>query len=157
VPKLLPSEVYRAICPVDLAPVLSILGKLPFFAANISGGKYACDVVLQSQFPPELKTLLASLPLGGTTARAMLRRLGPRQSIPTHIDQWMPAESDWRRFQVPVTSHPDILMRWPDDNVAVHLAPGTLYEVRFDRPHEVIHAADSERIHLQVDQVDATI
>lgn len=156
-PALAPSEVYRVIGPVDLAPVLPILDCLPFFAANVANGKYPCDVVMESQFPPALKSLLGALGLGGQTARAILRRLAPRQSIPPHVDKWMPAERDWRRFQVPLTSHPDIIMRWPDDGAALYLAPGFLYEVRFDRLHEVVNGADVARIHLQVDQVDATI
>jgi hypothetical protein len=156
-PALAQSEVYRVIGPVDLAPVLPILGALPFFAANQGNGKYACDVVMQSQFPPALKSLLGGLELGGHTARAILRRLAPRQSIPPHVDAWMPAEADWRRFQVPLTSHPDIIMRWPNNGAALYLAPGFLYEVRFDRVHEVVNGADVARIHLQIDQVDATI
>lgn len=156
-----PEEVCRALCPVDIGPVLSILDQLPFFTANIGGGdnprRYSCDVVLKSQFPPTLKEFVANLPLGGEIARVLLRRLAPRQSIPPHIDAWMPQEADWRRFQLPIVTHPDIIMRWPDDGVSVHLEAGTLYEVRFDRVHEVIHGADIARIHLQLDVVDATI
>lgn len=155
--RLGPEECYRAIKAVDIAPVLPILAGLPWFRANTSGAKYPCDVVLRSQFPPELRALLLGLDLGGETARALLRRLGPRQSIPVHVDAWMPRETDWRRFQVPLTSDPAIIMSWPDDGVSVHLEPGWLYEVRHDRLHQVDHGADCERIHLQVDQVDATI
>mgnify|MGYP001577012541 FL=1 len=54
-------------------------------------------------------------------------------------------------------SHPDIVMRWPDDEVEVHLAPGYLYEVRYDRLHEVVNTTASARIHLQIDQIGATI
>jgi len=159
--RLGPNEVYRAICEVDLGPILPLLPYLPFFTANPGGGdnprRYSCDVVLQSQFPSELKQFVADLPLGGRTARVLLRRLGFRQSIPPHVDAWMPGEANWRRFQLPITTHPMIEMRWPDDGVSVHLLPGTLYEVRFDRTHEVVHPVDCERVHLQIDQVDATI
>jgi len=151
-------DVCRQIKPVEIGPVLPLLDRLGFIGVGHSDPrKYRCDVLLRAHFPPELEQLLASLELGGETARAVLRKLHPRQSIPQHVDAWMPAEAAWRRFQVPLTSHPDIVMRWPDDGVTMHLAPGFLYEVRFDRPHEVIHNADVERIHLQVDQVDATI
>ena len=154
------SECFRCVKPVDIGPVLTILDRLQFVHVNQGGtdtSRYACDVVLQDKFPAEIKGLINSLALGGYPARAMLRRLDPRQSIPPHVDAWMPAESDWRRFQLPLTSHPSILMRWPDDGVEAHLQPGFLYEVRFDRTHEVIHNADCHRIHLQIDQVDATI
>jgi hypothetical protein len=114
-------------------------------------------VVLMAHFPPEVHALIGALDLGGHLARAVIRKLTPRQSIPPHVDAWMPQEANWRRFQVPLVSHPDIRMRWPDDGVDVYLEPGYLYEVRFDRMHEVVHGADVERIHLQVDQVDATI
>ena len=152
------SECFRCIKLVNIAPVLAILDRLPFFTANQSNvAKYQCDVVVRSQFTPELHAIIASLGLGGMQARVILRRLGARQSIPPHIDEWMPEQSKWRRFQVPLVSHPEIKMRWPNDGVEVHLAPGFLYEVRFDRLHEVVNPADVERIHLQVDQIDATI
>lgn len=48
-------------------------------------------------------------------------------------------------------------MRWPDDGVEEYLEPGFLYEVRIDRTHEVVNEADVPRVHLQVDQVNATI
>jgi hypothetical protein len=148
---------YRLVKPIDIAPVLSIVDRLQFVSVNQGGAKYKCDVVLRDQLPKELKDLIASLELGGTQARAILRRLAPFQSIPPHVDDWMPQEADWHRFQVPLTSHPSILMRWPDDGVEAHLAPGFLYEVNFQRKHEVVHPADCYRIHLQIDQVDATI
>ena len=157
-PRLSESEVYRKIKPVDLAPVLAIVDRLPFVSVNQGrADKYPCDVVLKVQFPPELVALMYGLDLGGYLARAVVRRLAPRQSIPPHTDQWMPGETDWRRFQVPIVTHPDIIMRWPEDDVSVHLEPGWLYEVRYNRTHEVIHGADYHRLHLQIDQVDATI
>ena len=149
---------YRAIKRVELGPVLAVLDRLQFISVNQGNqAKYPCDVVLPDTFPPEINALIDGLELGGERARAILRKLGPRQSIPPHVDAWMPKEVDWRRFQVPITSHPDIKMRWPEDGVEAHLEPGWLYEVRYDRTHEVVHGADCERIHLQVDQVNATI
>ena len=143
--------------PVDIAPVLNDLDRLQFVHVNQAGGKYPCDVVLSASFTPAIREFVESLGLGGRTARAMLRRLGPYQSIPPHVDDWMPKEFSWTRFQVPITSHPDIVMRWPDDQVSVHLEPGFLYQVRFDRTHQVDHNVDCSRIHLQIDQIDSTI
>lgn len=151
-------ECWRAIKPVDIGPVLATLDRLTFIGVGGSSpDKYRCDVALPAHFPPELRALVAGLGLGGELARAVLRKLRPRQSIPPHVDRWMPQQANWRRFQLPLTSHPAIRMCWPDDGIEVHLEPGTLYEVRFDRLHEVVHGADCERIHLQVDQLNATI
>jgi hypothetical protein len=151
-------ECFRVIKQLDLGSVLSVMDRLPFIAVGGSSAeKYKCDVVLAAHFPLELRSLIHALDLGGHPARAVLRKLRPRQSIPPHVDQWMPQEANWRRFQIPLVSHPAIIMRWPDDGAELHLAPGWLYEVRFDRMHEVIHNADCARIHLQIDQVDATI
>ncbi len=155
-------EVYRQIKPIDISPVLAIIDKLPFFLANPGGSrddpkKMPCFVVLQRQFPKEVTELLDSLELGGELARAVIRKLAPHQGIPPHIDEWMPQEASWRRFQVPLISHPDIKMYWPDDGVEVHLEPGYLYEVRFDRLHSVVNPTDCVRTHLQIDQIDATI
>lgn len=159
-PRLLESECYREVAAVNLEPVLAILDRLPFVSVNQGSTevyKTPARVVKPDQFPAELKQLIANLGLGGRAGRHMIRELGPRQSIAPHVDAWMPKEADWRRFQLPLTSHPDIIMRWPDDDVSVHLAPGWLYEVRFDRTHEVVHGADVARLHLQIDQIDATI
>ena len=155
-------ECYRLIKPVAIQPILDILDRLPFFMANVGGSpddpkRMPCFVVLKSEFPPEIWDLIHGLNLGGELARAVLRKLTPGQNIPPHIDEWMPEEVNWRRFQIPITSHPDIKMRWPDDGIEVHLEPGNLYEVRFDRLHEVVNPTDHERIHLQIDQIDATI
>lgn len=153
-------ECCRTIKSVELGPVLSVMDRLPFVHVNQGGAtatSYGCDVVLKAHFPKELDDLIAGLDLGGRLARAVVRKLAPFQSIPPHVDKWMPAEVDWRRFQIPLVTHPEIVMRWPDDGVSVHLEAGWLYEVRFDRLHEVVHPVDCERIHLQVDQIDAVI
>jgi hypothetical protein len=161
-PILRDDQCYQVVAEVDIEPVLAVWDRLPFFTANVSGSasnpnSYMCDVVLSSEFTPELHDLIDKLGLGGSLARAVLRRLAPHQSIPPHIDTWMPAETNWRRFQVPLISHPSVIMRWPDDGQQVYLEPGFAYEVRYDRTHEVAHGADIERTHLQIDQVDATI
>jgi hypothetical protein len=157
-PVLRPDQCYQVCKPVDLQPVLSTWDRLQFIHVNQgSPSKLPAMVVLRANFTPELNALIDSLGLGGRTARAILRKLAPRQSIPAHVDEWMPNEVNWRRFQVPLISNPEIKMRWPVDDVEVYLAPGFLYEVRFDRLHEVVHPADVERTHLQIDQVDATI
>lgn len=157
-PRLGPGECYRLVGPVDISAVLAAWDKLQFVAVNqTSPDKVPARVVLQDKFPSELKTLIAGLGLGGETARAVIRQLGPGQGIPPHVDEWMPSESDWRRFQLPLVTHPDILMRWPDDGVELHLQAGHLYEVRFDRLHEVVNPTSTARTHVQIDQINATI
>lgn len=151
-------QCYQVVKAVEIGPVVGILDRLSFVSVGgSSASKYKCDVVLRDHFPQEVRDLMASLDLGGMTARAIIRRLAPGQSIPPHIDDWMPGEADWRRFQVPLVSDPRIVMRWPDDGQELYLAPGFLYEVRFDRVHEVTNGADVDRLHLQIDQVNATI
>ena len=149
-------EVCKRIKKVDLRPVLDVLDKLEFVD---SGGKCAWVTKPDSQAPEPLMDLVRGLDLGGKPARLFCRKLMPRQSIAPHVDDY---EAAWkvgalRRFHVPLTSHPDIKMRWPDDDVEQYLEPGYLWEVRFDRLHEVVHNADCDRIHIQIDQINATI
>lgn len=148
------SEVCKRIKPVDLGPVLKVIDRLEFAD---SGGKCAWVTKQGSVAPVELMALVNGLGIGGTTKRLFCRKLTPRQGIAPHVDDWMPEELLWRRFHVPLVTHPDIRMRWPADGVDVHLEPGWLWEVRFDRMHEVVHNADCDRIHIQIDQVNATI
>lgn len=151
---------YRVIKQVDIQPILGVLNKLEFIHVNQGGttpDRYACDVVLQVKLPKEVTDFIENLELGGSLARAILRRLPPRQSIPPHVDKWMPAEANWSRFQVPIVSDPSVIMGWPEKHTALYLKPGFLYEVRYDIMHEVVNNWDGERIHLQIDQIDATI
>lgn len=152
---MLDNEVYKCIKKIDIQPVLRVIDKLKF---ENSGGVCAWVTAKDSVAPPELVQLLQSLSLGGISKRVFCRKLMPFTGIAPHIDdhKWI-QESNIRRFQIPLISHPEIRMRWPDDGVEVYLEPGYLYEVRVDRTHEVIHNANCERIHLQIDQENATI
>jgi hypothetical protein len=114
--------------------------------------------LLEVHFTPLIKKFIESLDLGGRQARAVFRKLDKKQGIAAHTDKWMPEELDWHRFQLPIVTHPSILMRWPNDGVELHLEPGCLYEVNYNKMHEVVNDQDEvERIHLQIDQVDSTI
>jgi hypothetical protein len=159
-PGLATAECYRKVKPVDIGPALGMLPRLRFVNAQHKGnyaGGLSADVVTKDGFTPELRDWIASLNIGGRPGRQLIRRLAPRQGIPRHTDEWMPGELDWRRFQIPLVTHPDIKMRWPDDDAEVHLEPGWIWEVRYDRPHEVVNPTDTARVHLQIDQIEATI
>ncbi len=152
-PALASTEVYQRLQSVDISPVLAGVGGFRFIeTGNI------CGHVTDHTVPPaSLSAFVDTLGLGGTQMRLFCRKLMPGQGIAPHTDAWIPADQHWRRFQVPLVSHPEVVMRWPDDDVSVHLEPGWLYEVRFDRMHEVINDTDAERIHIQIDQMGATI
>ncbi len=147
-------EVYRRIKPVDIGGILEVMDKLEFMD---SGGKCALVTKPGSVAPAPLLEAVRGLGLGGTFKRMFCRKLNPYQGIDAHIDDWILPEWNLRRFHVPLTSHPDIVMRWPDDGIETHLEPGYLYEVRYDRKHEVVNQTPHARIHIQIDQVDATI
>lgn len=149
-----PSDVYRRIKPVDIGGILEVIGALEFAD---SGNKCALVTKPGSAAPEPLLNMVRGLELGGTFKRMFCRKLNPYQGIDAHIDDWILPEWNLRRFQVPLTSHPDIIMRWPDDEIEVHLEPGYLYEVRYDRMHEVVNKTPHARIHIQIDQLNATI
>lgn len=148
-------ECYRRIKSLDIQPVLKVLNKLEFV-----NSKGVCAWVSKPdvQAPEELLQLVQSTNLGGKYYRVFCRKLMPRQGISPHIDDhvWI-REKNIRRFHIPLISHPDIKMKWPEDGIEVYLEPGYLYEVRVDRTHEVVNNADVERIHIQIDMENATI
>lgn len=152
---MLPTECYKLLRKLDIEPVLSVMDRLKYHDT-----KGICASVTEqgSYVPPEVYQLLKGLGLGGRNYRVFFRKLAPYQSIAPHVDEhpWL-KEHNIRRFQVPIITHPEIVMRWPDDQVQVHLEAGGLYEVRFDRKHEVINNVPFERVHLQIDQSNATI
>jgi hypothetical protein len=147
-------ECYHRIKAVNIAPVLETIPSLRFVD---SGGKCALVTAPDSIAPKPMVKLLNELGLGGTPKRVFCRKLMPGQGILPHVDDWMPDDWKMRRFHIPLTSDPSILMRWPDDNQEVYLEPGYLWEVRVDRLHEVVNNWDGERIHIQIDQAHATI
>ena len=152
------TECYRLVKPVNIAPLLAALFALQFVrAGNMAGAAPALVTIPGAELPETVTRFVEGLELGGATHRRFFRRLEPGQGIPRHVDSWIPPGSNIQRFQVPVVSHPEIVMRWPDDGAEAHLAPGFLYEVRYDRLHEVVNETASERIHLQIDQIGATI
>ena len=152
------AECYRLVKPVNIAPLLAALDALQFVrAGNMAGAAPALVTIPSAELPETVTRFVAGLGLGGRTHRRFFRRLEPGQGIPLHVDDWIPVASNLRRFQVPVVTHPEIIMRWPYDGVEAHLAPGFLYEVRYDRHHEVVNTTASERLHLQIDQIGATI
>ena len=154
---------YRLIKPVDIGPVLQLRDRFQFTPfSQYSHGKHPrqvdCSVVLEKDFPPGLKDFITNLELGGRQARAVLRMLPRKQGIPPHTDNCVPSEYNWRRFQLPIITHPGIIMRWPENKVELHLEQGILYEVNVKETHEIINNQDEvERIHLQIDQINATI
>ncbi len=150
---------YRFIKQINIEVVAEAIGRLQFINVNQgSPDKCACRVLLEAHFTPDIKKFIAELGLGGRQARAVFRMLPKGMGIDPHTDTWMSAELDWHRFQLPIVTHPEVIMRWPDDGVELHLARGSLYEVDFSRKHEVINNQDEiERVHLQIDQIDATI
>ena len=154
-------ECYRRLQAVNIQPVLAVLDHLQFvdICVGSTDPKHPpCSVVPpRTPMPEAFPRLVQSLGLGGETYRLFLRKLGPRQGIPLHVDDWIPQKSGVRRFHVPLVSHPDIVMRWPDDGQAVHLEPGYVWEVRYNRLHEVVNLTDFARIHIQIDQQGATI
>ena len=149
------SELYKKIKPLNIQPVLRVIDKLAF---KNSEGVCAWVSDPEVQAPSELLRLVESCGLGGTYKRVFCRKLMPRQGISPHIDDhdWIKA-GNYRRFQIPLVSHPDIVMRWPDEDKEVYLEPGYLWEVNFSKKHEVVNNADVMRIHVQIDQLNATI
>lgn len=150
----------RAIRRINIGPALDALADCHFEQLRHRGnyqGDLICGLIRQTGFPPAMMDFVDGLGLGGRVGRAVLRRLNAGQGIPLHTDEWMPGEVNWRRFQVPLVSDPRIVMRWPDDGVEQHLEPGWLWEVRYDRPHEVVNPTECCRVHLQVDQIEADI
>lgn len=151
---LLQHECYRRLRAVNIAPVLECISDLRFVD---SGGKCALVTAPGSIAPQPMVWLLNGLRLGGTPKRVFCRKLLPGQGILPHVDDWMPDDWQMRRFHVPLITDQSVIMRWPDDGQEVHLDAGWLWEVRVDRTHEVVNGWDGERIHIQIDQANATI
>jgi hypothetical protein len=108
--------------------------------------------------PPWLWPFIARLPVQGHITRVVLRKLPAGQGIPPHIDPIVNGHPRVveHRYHVPLVTHEAVTMRWPDDQVEVHLAAGCLYEVNHHQLHEVCQRAPVDRVHLCIDTVDVT-
>lgn len=148
-------EVYRRVGPVDISSLLKIVDTLAF---EDTGNLNAQTTPAGSVPPSELVDVIKQIPLGGHAIKWVCRKLAPYQGIALHDDCGVLKRiGDFRRFHIPIITHPYIMMHWPEDYVWFHLAVGWQYEIRIDRPHEVINDTGSERIHIQIDQIGATI
>ena len=142
------SALCRRIRPVDIADALCALSEVRFVDTGGTNGWIAN--------PDWLGAFVERLALGGTVMRALCRLLPAGQGIPPHVDAPMFRSNCERRFHVPLLTHPGVMMRWPDDGVEEHLEAGYLYEVRYDRLHEIVHRAPVDRVHIQINVVNAT-
>ncbi len=138
-------------------PLQRVADQLQFRDAGLPSG-WVSDI----ETPPPAEFLVVAdavqRVLGGKPHRRFCRKLMAGQCIAPHIDEWIVnGNRDIRRFQVPILTHPEIVMRWLDDDVELHLEPGWIYEVRHDRTHEVVNHTECDRIHIQIDQMGATI
>jgi len=136
---------YRQIRPVDISSVLPKLADVHFVNTGGTNGWVAQ--------PDWLASFIATLKPEGRVTFVCLRKLPPYQNIPPHIDAWNNQPNVGKRFHVPLLTHPDVKMRWPDDGVEVHMEAGWLYEVCFLKLHEVVHLAPVDRIHLHYNVV----
>lgn len=136
--------VYR---PVDISSVLPKLAEVEFTNTGGTNGWVAQPDWL-------LPFICGHLQPPGDVTFICLRKLPPYQNIPPHIDSWRNRPNIGRRFHVPLLTHPDVTMRWPDDGVEVHMQAGWLYEVCYTKLHEVVHLAPIDRVHLHYNVVN---
>lgn len=88
--------------------------------------------------------------LGFKPSYRILRKLPAYQGIPAHRDEVKNGGSVHygTRYHVPLITHPDVFMRFPDDGTQVHMEAGYLYRFDHSRTHEVVHLAPVDRVHV---------
>lgn len=140
---------YAQLVPVMIPP--NVLAGVTFHDTGGTNGWLA------ESLPAWVPSFVASLPLRGTVTQTVVRLLPAGQGIPPHVDPVVSRSPRVRehRYHVPLVTHPDVTMRWPEDEVSVHLEVGWLYEVQHqERVHEVVHQASIGRIHLCIDTAE---
>jgi hypothetical protein len=136
------SQLCRQLRKVDISHALEQLPGTQFVDTGGTNGWISA--------PPWLGEFVSGLGLSGKVTRALVRKLPAYQGIPAHIDKPMFGVVGERRYHVPLVTHPDVTMRWPEDGEDHHLEAGFLYEVDYTRLHEIVHRADVDRIHVQI-------
>lgn len=133
---------------VDITLPLAMLKSLKFIDTGGTNGHIAR--------PDWLDYYINTLKPEGNVTFACIRKLPPYQNIPPHIDSWRNRPNVGKRFHVPLLTHPDVKMRWPNAGVEVHMEAGWLYEVCYTELHEVVHLAPVDRVHLHYNVEDKT-
>lgn len=136
---------YRKIKPVDISGILPLLPEVQFEDMRVDGWIAR---------PDWLADFIAALEPEGKVTFTLIRKLPPFQNLPPHKDSWGNMPNTGGRFHVPLLTHPDVKMRWPEDDVEVHLEAGWLYEVNYLKLHEVQHRAPVDRVHLHFNVAD---
>lgn len=88
--------------------------------------------------------------LGKPVFRTRLLYMNPKQCYSIHKDP-LP------RFHLPVITHPQCLMCFPDHKIMQFLLPGESYLVNTMHRHTFINCSDFYRVHLVAVTDDATI
>lgn len=140
------NDCYQKIRPVDISEILPLLPSVNFVNTGGTNGWVAR--------PEWLHDFIASLKPEGRVTFTCLRKLPAYQNIPPHIDSWENIPNLGIRYHVPLLTHPDVKMCWPDDGVEVHMEAGWLWSVNFHKLHEVRHLAPIDRIHLHFNVVE---
>lgn len=140
-------ECYRRLCRVDISELLTKLPAVNFVDTGGPNGWLAAPK--PDWLVPFIKTLTNE-----PFTFPMIRKLPAYQGLPPHKDHWGNLPNVGRRMHVPLVSHPDVVMCWPDDGVEVHLEPGWLWEVNFLKLHAVRHMAPVDRVHLHFNVVE---
>lgn len=135
-------NLFEKIRKVDISLPLEMIPKSTFLDTGGTNG-WLCHGLWLQQFADTLQ-------LPGNVTHVVCRKLPAWQGIPPHVDRCGPYD---RRYHVPIITHPDIRMRWPEEDVEVHLEQGFLYEVCFSMMHEIVHHAPIDRVHVQIDTV----
>lgn len=138
-----------------------ILDRLDTAGCDLSGVTFrdtgGTNGWIAETLPAWVPDFVARLPLQGRVTRLVLRKLPAGLGIPPHIDPVRHPHPRVRehRYHVPLVTHPDVTMRWPEEGVEIHLAVGGLYEVNHNQKvHEVVQRAPIARVHLCIDTVD---
>lgn len=136
---------YRKIRPVDISGILRLLPEVKFEDTGGPNGWIAR--------PAWMAGFIESLNPEGRVTFTLLRKLPPFQNLPPHVDSYNNVPNIGKRFHVPLLTHPEVVMRWPNDDVEVHLEAGWLWEVCYTKLHEVAHRASVDRVHLHFNVV----
>lgn len=136
------SELCRKLRHVDISAALAALPCTVFTNTGGSNGHIAR--------PEWMAPFVESLGLG-TVVEQVVRLLPAYQGIPVHTDDArLSSTNRGKRYHIPLVTSTEVTMRWPDDNEEHHLEAGWLYEVDHTRSHEVVHLANTDRVHVVV-------
>lgn len=141
---------------VDLEPLVSAVGSIPADRWVFRGDPESDTTCVVREDSPDFPKDIVSRVLDavtvfgpGYTNRVVLSCVPPGCEIKPHRDDFgEEVRSRSVHCHIPLTTHPDVIMGFPEHDIEAHMKAGHVYSMDETQVHYVKNPTETRRVHL---------